>query len=160
MKAFKYLKKFVLASILFLFYASTVQAQKQVYIAKYKPLCDSLSIQYGIPSNVILGIAMHESGNGTSKVCRLLNNHFGIVGKNNLRITHNIKSRYKAYDSDTQSFLHFCKYVSSKKYYLKLKGNPSIPKWLYAIGRSGYCNRPKLWSRLIINILRKSQLLN
>jgi flagellum-specific peptidoglycan hydrolase FlgJ len=135
------------------------QAQNKAYIAKYKPLCDSLSVEYGIPSNVILGIAMHESGNGTSRVCRLIHNHFGIVGKNNLRQTHNIKSRYRAYENDTLSFVHFCQYVSARKYYQNLKGSTNINNWLYAVGRAGYCPRPKLWSTMIINILKKSHLL-
>ena len=57
---------------------SIVEGQSKDYVAKYKPLCDSLAVQYGIPSQVILGIAMEESGFGTSRVSRLLNNHFGI----------------------------------------------------------------------------------
>ena len=149
----------VIASVFLLFFAFPLAAQNKAYIAKYKPLCDSLSAEYGIPSNVILGIAMHESGNGTSRVCRLLHNHFWIAGKNNLRKTHNIKSRYKAYDNDTQSFIHFCQYVSARKYYVKLKGNESLNKWLFAIGRAGYCQSPKKWSRAVINILKKSHLL-
>lgn len=154
----KYIK-FVFVIVYFLFLAVNAQAQNKAYVAKYKPLCDSLSVEYGIPSNVILGIAMHESGNGTSKVCRLLNNHFGIAGKNNLRKTHNIKSRYKAYENDTQSFVHFCQYVSARKYYQKLKGSTNINRWLFAIGRAGYCSSPKRWSRAVINILKKSHLL-
>jgi hypothetical protein len=41
---------------------SIAEGQSKDYVAKYKPLCDSLSIQYGIPSQVILGIAIEESG--------------------------------------------------------------------------------------------------
>jgi flagellum-specific peptidoglycan hydrolase FlgJ len=152
-------RKFVITGALCIISVLNAQAQNKAYIAKYKPLCDSLSVEYGIPSNVILGIAMHESGNGTSRVCRLIHNHFGIVGKNNLRQTHNIKSRYRAYENDMQSFVHFCQYVSARKYYQKLKGSTSINNWLYAIGRAGYCPRPKLWSTMIMNILKKSHLL-
>lgn len=159
MLVFIQFRKFVITGALCLISVLNAQAQNKAYIEKYKPLCDSLSVEYGIPSNVILGIAMHESGNGTSRVCRLIHNHFGIVGKNNLRQTHNIKSRYKAYENDTESFLHFCQYVSARKYYQKLKGSTSLNKWLYSIGRAGYCAHPKLWSRMIINILKKSNLL-
>jgi flagellum-specific peptidoglycan hydrolase FlgJ len=159
MLVFNQFRKFVITGALCLISVLNAQAQNKAYIEKYKPLCDSLSAEFGIPSNVILGIAMHESGNGTSRVCRLIHNHFGIVGKNNLRQTHNIKSRYKAYENDTESFLHFCQYVSARKYYQKLKGSTSLNKWLYSIGRAGYCAHPKLWSRMIINILKKSNLL-
>ena len=76
--------KYIIVFVTFLFVISIAEGQSKEYVTKYKPLCDSLSVQYGIPSHVILGIAIEESGYGTSKVCRLLNNHFGIVGKNNL----------------------------------------------------------------------------
>ena len=137
---------------------SIAEGQSKDYVAKYKPLCDSLSVQYGIPSVVILGIAIEESGYGTSKVCRLLNNHFGIVGKNNLRQTHHIKSRYKYYPSDTASFIHFCQYVTARKYYQKIKGSTNIRKWLFTIGRSGYCKNPKRWTAVIMKMLHRHKL--
>ena len=137
---------------------SIVEGQSKEYVAKYKPLCDSLSFQFGIPSEVILGIAIEESGYGTSKVCRLLNNHFGIVGKNNLRQTHKIKSRYKYYPTDTASFVHFCQYITARKYYQKLKGSTNIRKWLFTIGRSGYCRYPKKWTKAIMILLHRHKL--
>jgi Bax protein len=152
-------RKLIIAGALCLISVFNAQAQNKAYVEKYKPLCDSLSAEYGIPSNVIIGVAMLESANGNSKVCRLLHNHFGIVGKNNLRETHNIKSRYKAFENDTQSFVYFCKLVSSRKYYPKLKGTENINKWLFSIGRAGYCAKPKFWSRTIITLLKKSNLL-
>ena len=153
-KTIKYLVLFLaLFSVL-----SNLEGQSKKYVAKYKPLCDSLSAQFGIPSQVILGIAIVESGYGKSKVCRLLNNHFGIVGKNNLRQTHNIKSRYRYYLNDTASFIHFCKLVASRKYYQKLKGSTNIHKWLVTISRSGYCKYPKRWTNAIMVLLRRHKL--
>jgi hypothetical protein len=150
--------KYIILFFALFFVVSIAEGQSKDYIAKYKPMCDSLSIQFGIPSEVILGIAIEESGYGTSKVCRLLNNHFGIVGKNNLRKTHNIKSRYKYYSSDTASFIHFCKYVSARKYYQKLKGTTNIRKWLIKIGSSGYCRYPKKWTKAIMVLLHRHKL--
>jgi len=150
--------KYIILFFALFFVISIAEGQSKEYVAKYKPLCDSLSVQYGIPSEVILGIAIEESGYGTSKVCRLLNNHFGIVGKNNLRQTHHIKSRYKYYPSDTESFIHFCKYVTARKYYQKLKGTTNIRKWLFTIGRSGYCKYPKRWTKAIMLLLHRHKL--
>jgi flagellum-specific peptidoglycan hydrolase FlgJ len=135
-----------------------VDAQAKNYIQKFKPIADSLGQQYGIPGNVILGIAMQESAYGQSRVCRLLKNHFGIVGKNNLRKTHNIKSRYKAYENDTASFVHFCNYVAARKYYVKLNGSTDVRAWLNAIGRAGYCRHPKQWVRAIMSLLKRNRL--
>ncbi len=150
--------KILILSLFLILGIQKAGAQAKSYIAKFKPICDSLSIQYGIPSNVILGIAIQESAYGTSKVCRLLNNHFGIVGKNNLRKTHKIKSRYKAYPNDTASFVHFCEYVSARKYYKKLQGQTDVKTWLTAIGRGGYCRHPKQWIRAILSLLRRNKL--
>ncbi len=151
--------KYIILFFTLFFVISIAEGQSKEYVAKYKPLCDSLSVQYGIPSVVILGISIEESGYGTSKVCRLLNNHFGIVGKNNLRQTHNIKSRYKYYLNDTASFIHFCNYVTARKYYQKLKGTTNIRKWLITIGRSGYCKNPKRWTAVIMKMLHRHKLI-
>ena len=52
----------------------------QKYIDKFAPIAIQLSIETQIPSSVILGVAIVESGFGNSKNCRLLNNHFGVKG--------------------------------------------------------------------------------
>jgi len=52
--------------------------QSPKFIKNFKPLADSLSEEYGIPASVILGISIIESGSGTSRNCKLLNNYFGI----------------------------------------------------------------------------------
>lgn len=41
-----------------------------------------LSTEYLIPVEIILIIAIIESGSGQSKIVKYLNNHFGIVGPN------------------------------------------------------------------------------
>ena len=104
----------------FLFFSLSGFAQTRSFIQKYRPLADSLSVEYGIPTSVILSISILESASGTSRNCRLLNNFFGIVGKNNLLKTRGIKSRYKQYENDTASFVGFCKLQTKKKYYQKL----------------------------------------
>lgn len=75
--------KFIGFFLLFLSISFVGQAQSK-YINTYKGIADSLSKEYNIPLKVIFGIALIESSNGTSRNCRLLKNHFGIVGKNNL----------------------------------------------------------------------------
>ena len=69
--------------VLLLFSVLTASAQSR-YIKRYQPIADSLSEVYGIPTSVMLGIAIIESGAGSSRNCKLLNNHFGIKGKNDV----------------------------------------------------------------------------
>lgn len=130
------------------------------YVETFKPICDSLSVIYSIPSEVILGVAMHESAYGNSKVCKLLNNHHGIAGRNNLRQTHGIKSRYRHFDSDTASFVAFCELVKKRKYYpAMIAEKKTTTQWLLTIGRAGYCRNPTAWTKEIKMMLRKNGLI-
>ena len=128
------------------------------YIKKYKPIADSLATVYGIPSSVMLGVAIIESGAGKSRNCKLLKNHFGIKGKNNLLKTHGIKSAYKQYASDLASYVAFCKLMTRKKFYSRLKGVNNHLLWLDAISKAGYSTVPDIWKRNITAAIRKHKL--
>lgn len=146
--------------LLLLFLLVVVQSAfgQAKYIRKFKPLADSLSEEYGIPAAVILGVAIVESGAGTSRNCKLLNNHFGITGKNNLLKTKGIRTRYKQYPDARASFIDFCKHVKKKKYYKKLKGTPGYLPWVDAISKSGYSEAPATWKQRIISVIKKYKL--
>ena len=116
-----------------------------IFLKKFTPLADSLSAEYGIPSTVILSVSIIESAAGTSKNCHMLNNYFGMEGKNDLKKTQGISSRYKAYPDATASFVHFCDVVSRKKFYPKLKGSKDPHVWVTAISKSGYSEIPEVW---------------
>ena len=90
-------------------FSLSVNAQHS-YIQNHKKIALELSEQYGIPPAVILSIAFVESGGGTSKNSKTLNNHFGIVGKNNVS-----SSRYRYFNSVRESYEAFCKLVARKK---------------------------------------------
>ncbi len=125
------------------------------YFNKYKPLADSLEDKYGVPSCLILSVGFLESGGGKSKVAKVLNNHFGIVGKNNLHKKGRFKSKYKYFYSVSDSYNSFCKLIASKSYYYTLKGNKDIDKWAIAIASKGYAENANLWSRYIIKLAKK-----
>lgn len=133
-------------------------AQTKTFVQKYRPLADSLSSVYGVPASVMLGVAIIESGSGTSRNSKLLNNFFGIVGRNNLLKTKGIKSRYRQYDSDTASFVGFCKLQAKKKYYKKLYGNMDYRLWTDAISKSGYSEVPAVWKQRVNDAIRKNKL--
>jgi len=125
------------------------------YFNKYKPLADSLSEKYEVPSCIILCVGFLESGGGKSKVATILNNHFGIVGKNNLDKKDRFNSKYKYFYSVSDSYNSFCKLITSKSYYSTLKGNNNIDKWAIAIASKGYAENANLWSRYIIKLAKK-----
>ncbi|MBX2931106.1 MAG: glucosaminidase domain-containing protein [Chitinophagaceae bacterium] len=135
--------------------ATTLHAQSgKKYIDTYKELVASLSAEYGIPASIITAVSIIESGAGKSRNCRLLNNHFGVKGKNNLLKTKGIKSRYKQYTTNEESFIDFCKIISRKKYYPKLKGNNDYTLWINAIAKAGYSTTPEVWKKEINKAVR------
>jgi len=136
----------------------SAQASTQKFISTYRPLADSLSAVYGIPAAVILGVSMLESGAGTSRNARLLKNYFGIVGRNSLLKTHGIRTRYKQYTSDSDSFIDFCRLLTRKKFYASLKGNPQPQLWIKSIAASGYSEAPVLWQQRVLSTIRKNRL--
>ena len=142
-----------------LLFSVSIQAVGQgKYIKKYKPLSDSLSQVYGIPSAVILGVALVESSSGSSKTCRMLNNHFGIMGKNKLGKSKKFRTRYKQYPNAKSSYVDFCKVISRKKFYPKLKGNAIASEWVEAISKTGYSEKPDVWKKRIMDTILKYNL--
>jgi len=146
----------LLTALLFLS-CPALQAQSK-YVKKYRHLADSLSVEYGIPASVILGVAIVESGSGTSRNAKLLSNHFGIVGKNNLLKTKGIRSRYKQYKSVEDSYLDFCKLLSRRKFYPGLKGKTDYRLWTDAISKTGYSEMPAEWKKRINGAIRRNKL--
>ena len=128
------------------------------YIKRYKPLADSLSTAAEIPTSIILGVAALESGFGTSRNAKLLNNHFGVKGKNNLWKTKRKRSLYKQYVSVKASYIDFVRIITNKKFYTTLKGNTDYKAWITAISKSGYSEKPTIWSERITAIIIKYKL--
>jgi Bax protein len=128
------------------------------YIKQYKPIADSLSSIYGIPASVMLGVAIIESGAGKSRNCKLLNNHFGIKGKNDLLKTKGIRTAYKQFPDGRASYVSFTLLMTRKKFYPKLKGKMDHKLWLDAISKSGYSTVPEEWKRNITAAIKKHKL--
>lgn len=100
--------KVVVISLVLTFISFNAKAQNS-YIKENKDMAATLSKEYGIPSSIILAVAFVESGGGTSKNSKALNNHFGIVGKNTVN-----SSKYKSFNSVKESYRAFCELLSEK----------------------------------------------
>lgn len=132
-----------------LFFSLKISAQNS-YISQYKSIATELSQEFGIPSAVILAIAYVETGGGNSNHSKILNNHFGMVGKNTVN-----GSKFKSFETSKESFRSFCEMISRKKYYQKLKGNFNNSEWLNAIASAGYAGKPNEWKQKINNVIKK-----
>jgi Bax protein len=132
---------------------SCARAQNKTYISNHRIIAAILSHQYGIPSSVILAIAAVESSGGAGPAAKVLNNHFGIEGKNSFINKRGHKSRYKEYSNEYASYLDFCKLITRKRFYHKLKGNTDCAAWVKAISHCGYSEQPEQWEQKVFGVL-------
>lgn len=150
-------KEHFISLLLSLFISNVVVAQNK-FFDDFRPLADSLGTAYEIPTEVILAVAYHESGGGTSVISRRLNNYFGLKGRVPGGDTVSVKSSYKYFEKPIDSYVYFCNLVARKKFYTTLKGNKDYKKWVIAISNTGYAANAKLWSKYIIGVIEKNHL--
>lgn len=147
-------------TILLLLLPATLAFSQRISIEEYIKNNKNMAIDYmeecGIPASVILGIAIHESAAGNSKIARHLNNHFGIKGPNNSKI---IRSSYKGYDSVRDSYADFVGLLQRRSRYNRLfqNGDSDYETWIRGIARAGYA-MSKTWPRQVLKIIKEHQL--
>lgn len=150
----------ILSIACLLIYVSTSFAQElsaQDYIEVHKQMAIEKMLEHGCPASIILGIAMHESANGNSRIARHLNNHFGIKGRNN---SQTIRSAYKGYDCVTESYTDFIEYLKRRKQTENLfedYDHTQYEEWINAIARSGYAQSAS-WPTKVIATIRRHNL--
>jgi flagellum-specific peptidoglycan hydrolase FlgJ len=130
------------------------------YVNKYKPTAIRIMNETGIPASVILGVAMLESGMGTSKNAKLLNNHFGIVGRNSLHRKKGVtyRSRYKEFSNADESFNYFARLLARKKWYPGLKGQSQYKLWLKHMNHGGYSSAGHEWVKRVTSMINRYKL--
>ncbi len=139
------------------FLSAAAQNSARIYIEKYKYIAIEQMNQYGLPASVILGVSMHESGNGTSKIARYLNNHFGMKGKNS---STEIRSSYRGYGSVKESYDDFIGAMNRSKKFRELFTQFSdydYRNWVLGIQRGGYA-ASKTWGSQVLATIRKYKL--
>jgi len=129
----------IVVFLLFSSFCLRAQSSAEVYIDKYDSLAIEVLNTYGIPASLVLGIALQESAAGTSKLCRLNHNHFGVKGRvKSSKTKSGYTTSYSKFESDEDAYLHFGEMVSKKKYYPALKDNMNYMKWLKAMKAAKY----------------------
>ena len=137
-----------------------VNAQKfspSSYIEEHKEIAQELMLETGVPASVILGVAIHESAYGNSRIAKHLNNHFGIKGKNSSKV---IRSAYKGYGSVRDSYLDFVDLLKRRKTTAPLfedNEQEDFQAWVKCIARSGY-SVTKTWSSKVLSTINRYNL--
>ena len=149
----------LLVIIIFLFsFCLQAQSVAEVYIDNFDSLALEVYNSYGIPASVILGIAILESGAGTSRLCTSYHNHFGVKGRvTSSKTKSGYKLGYREFSSDEDAYLHFGRMVSAKKYYPVLKGNTDYLKWLKAMKEARY-STSSTWVHSVDKIIKRFDL--
>jgi Bax protein len=136
-------------------------AQKTVkkYIKKYEGLAVEKAERYHIPASIILGVSLVESDAGRSPIAKSLNNFFGIKGTNwSSAKKMGYKSAYKEYQTEEESFEHFCQVVKKKRFYQKLQGSADFKQWLDQMNRAEYATAKGKWVKKINATISKFKL--
>lgn len=148
-----------LFTLLFIFPACAVLAQTSAssYIEEHKDEAVQEMNKNGVPASIILAVAMHESANGTSKIARYLNNHFGIKGQNSSTA---IRSSYKGYDSVKDSYNDFITMLKTRSSFSSMFDkftHYDYANWARGIKKGGYA-ASKTWVSQVVNIIKKYKL--
>ena len=150
-------KKIILPALfIFLSLSSPAQSIRE-YIEGHIDIAKKLMREHGIPASITLGVAIHESAAGNSKVARYLNNHFGVKGKNN---STQIRSAYRGYDSVEDSYEDFANFMTTRPAYSQLFEQYSpydYTSWARGIARGGYAASTS-WATQVINLIKKYEL--
>jgi len=131
----------------------TANAQNSAYISNHLFIATILSQSYGIPAPLILAVASVESSGGNGPAAKVLNNHFGIEGKNQIVNKNGHKSRYKQYANEIASYIDFCKLMTRKRFYSQLKNNANPLAWVKAMSRAHYSESPEEWEQKVMSVI-------
>jgi LysM repeat protein len=151
------IKKSLIICLSVLCISITVSAQSAAkkYIELYNEAAIKTMNEYGIPASIVLGIAIHESASGNSKIAKYLNNHFGMKGSSGPKP---IKSSYKGYESVNQSYADFATLLKRRfsSLFIKYPIN-DYKSWVYGIQRGGYA-ASGTWASQVMAIIKTYKL--
>ena len=165
------LKKLVgwigLAIIIFLPEIVLGQSNQEVlaYIEKYKTIAIQEMKRAKIPASITLAQGIHESGAGTSVLCKNTNNHFGIkchadwTGKGYRHDDDAPKECFRVYDDPYESFIDHSVFLHGRKWYQPLFALPinDYKAWAHGLKKAGYATNPK-YPQIIIKTIEDFQL--
>ena len=105
------------------------------------PAAIECSVAYNIPLEVIIAVAILESGYGTSTLSKTKNNHLGIRGKGGVGW-----SRFRSVNS---CFMYFGNLLDTRGRYQPLKKCKTSEEYCWWLQWSGYCSSENYATRLI-----------
>lgn len=132
------------------------------YIATYKEIAKSNMRQYRIPSSIILGQGILESGAGTGPLSVLANNHFGIkchkdwTGPSVNYDDDAEQECFRKYEKAMESYQDHAIFLLNRPWYKPLFDleKDDYKLWARGLKNAGYATDPKYPDKLIAIIER------
>jgi flagellum-specific peptidoglycan hydrolase FlgJ len=132
------------------------------YISTYKEVAKNNMRQYGIPSSIILGQGILESGAGTGPLSILANNHFGIkchkdwTGPSVNYDDDEEQECFRKYDKSMESYQDHSLFLLNRPWYKPLFDleKDDYKLWARGLKNAGYATDPKYPDKLIAIIER------
>ena len=158
------MKKLLLVTVMLVsaFAASAQKNTPQSYIERFKDDAIRIMHETGVPASIVLGVAMHESGCGNSRLAQRLNNQFGVKGGHTTYLSHNktVSTAYKKYESVYESFQDFARVMTERQQFSGLAQSLThfdYTGWAHGIQKRGYCSS-HTWSAQVVGLIKKYRL--
>ena len=159
------MKKFLLFTVLLAcsLFASAQKNTPQSYIEQFKADAIRIMHETGVPASIVLGVAMHESGCGNSKLAQHLNNQFGVKGGGHVvYYSHKkkVSTAYKKYESVYDSFQDFARIMTERREFSGLAASLThfdYSGWAHGIQKHGYASS-HTWSAQVLGLIKKYNL--
>ena len=150
---------------LFVFCLTNAQdGNRDKYISKHKELAILEMEKFGIPASIKLAQGILESNNGTSKLAKEANNHFGIKCHNEWKgskVFHNDDKKnecFRKYTDVANSYRDHSKFLKKNRYQNLFKLSTNDYKgWAKGLKKAGYATNPK-YAQLLIKIIEDENL--
>ena len=138
------------------------------FFERFRPLADSIERTFGIPAEVSLGMAFHESAGGTSTLFLKTNNLFGLKCWNRARNQYDPpghcvhkkddeedpdRDRFFRFTSPEASFFAYARLLQSDRYRKAFRiPIDDFERWLHQLKASGYATDPDYPEHVSVNI--------
>jgi len=121
----------------------TILDKKEIFILDNLTYCNAVSYKYNIPDGVVLAIAAHESGWGTSKAYANNCNPLGLRNNKDKAIT--FKSKAHCYE-------YFGKMITTKQRYNEMLCPMNYRSYIVTLAECGYNTEDPQWAGKVIAI--------
>jgi len=139
--------------------------ERKQYIEKYNKLAISEMKRAGVPASITLAQGILESDNGTGRLAKKANNHFGIKCHDNWKgrkIYHDDDRRkecFRKYDNAAESYRDHSDFLRNSNRYASLFNldQENYKGWARGLKKAGYATN-RQYDKLLIKIIEENGL--